>query len=168
MSNYMLGMLWKFGTIRPGTGLFMFQSYDKLNIMEYIRDRLAPDKKIKILSRKDKNNNERSYYKLVLNNNEWAEKVKLIDLKHDLDLEFIRGLFEAKSTISDGCLILSVGKENSLPIIKLLSEELNTGMIKENNAIRYGKKDARKIAEAFIEKNPEYWNEVIKKMNPDT
>ena len=68
--KYLLGMLWKFGTIKTGTNQFVFQSYTKYEQMEYIRQRLAPDKKIKVSLRKDpRNGKEKTLHKLCTENN---------------------------------------------------------------------------------------------------
>lgn len=182
-NRYLMGMLWKFGTIKSGTtSHLVFQSYDKFDQMEYIRKRLAPDKEVKISTRKDPRTGlERTMYRLNFTNKEWADKKKKYDginAKIVMDEDFVRGFIEMKGSMRDvGCnkgLCVSLSSlDESDEISKILSKSCDTtninGHVKKNGSVdlKYGKTDTWKIINTFIQKNPKYWGEIAKKMNPD-
>lgn len=182
--KYLLGMLWKFGTIKPGTNQFVFQSYDKYEQMEYIRKRLAPDKIIKISTRKDPRSGvEKTLYRLNFTNADWADKVRMYEgtkAEKIIDKEFLRGFLETKGNIRrvgyDKGYCVSINSNNEFDIVskKLaeicdisLSNGVKSGTSTKVKDIRYGKSDTIKIITTFSPKNPKHWGEVLKKMNPD-
>lgn len=181
--KYLLGVLWKFGTIKPGTNQFVFQSYDKYDQMEYIRKRLAPDKVIKVSERKDPRSGAvKTLYRLNFTNADWADKVRNLlsieDINNYLDEDFIRGFLETKSDVSKNgtnkCFKVSLSNIKESDVISLkISEICETNVIKTNNnfgktcMLRYFLKDTIKIVNKFSSKNPKYWGEILKKMNPD-
>lgn len=181
MDKYLLGMLWKFGTIKPGTNQFVFQSYDKYEQMEYIRKRLAPSKTIKVSARKDpRTGEEKTLYRLNFTNEEWAENVRMYEgMKAEkiADKNFVRGFFEVKGNINKNgarkMFVVSASTSELDIIRKIVSETFETsGSIGiKNNGITgnlsYSKSDIMKLITGYGIDNPKFWGEILKKMNPD-
>lgn len=181
--KYLLGVLWKFGTIKPGTNQFVFQSYDKYEQMEYIRKRLAPDKVIKVSTRKDpRSGTEKTLYKLNFTNADWADKVRKLqssetEVAKSADKDFVRGLLETKATVMKNgkvnCFGISLSNEKETNIISIKIAETcdssiaNSNIEKSCSRLKYGIEDTKKIIKTFSQKNPKHWGEVLKKMNPD-
>lgn len=179
--KYLMGVLWKFGTIKPGTSQFVFQSYDKVDQMEYIRSRLAPSKEIKITTRTDpRTGNEKVLYRLNFTNKEWAERVKTYcgtNAGEIADLEFVRGFFETRGNVNGN------GKNKQKRYtINARVEELkivqsivynNCGVsgavcnIHNSGRLSYGIAEFTKLMSFIGKHDSRYWNDMIKKMNPD-
>ena len=179
--KYLMGMLWKFGTIKPGTNQFVFQSYDKYEQMEYIRKRIAPDKTIKVSTRKDpRTGTEKTLYRLNFTNEEWADKVRMyegINAEKIIDKEFARGFLETKGTVSKYGKTKRYSLSGTSDELSLISKELiktcEVNDLKINikstgsGALTYSISDVSKIVSSFSTKNPKYWGDILKKMNPD-
>lgn len=178
--KYLLGVLWKFGTIKPGTNQFVFQSYDKYDQMEYIRKRLAPDKVIKVSERKDPRSGAvKTLYRLNFTNADWADKVRNIRESFNseyVDKDFICGLLESKGNIrkinaTAKGFSLTLTTEKEIEVISNKMSEIfelkrNAGST-NNNSLNYGHSDTWKIIKECASSNPKYWGEILKKMNPD-
>lgn len=178
--KYLMGMLWKFGNNKAGTNQLLFQSYDKKEQMEYIRKKLAPSKTIKVSKRKDpRTGTEKVLYILNFTNEEWAENKRMYDgikAAKIADKEFARGFIEAKSTINDSnkVMVLSAVPDELNIIREILikdcgvSSSLNVS-VNTNGTGRlfYSASDVFKMVSVFGKKNPKYWGEVLKKMNPE-
>lgn len=176
--KYLLGMLWKFGTLKPGTGQFAFDTYDKLEQLEYIRKVLAPDKQIRTYVRKDSNNGkDKITYRLRCTNDDWADKVKAYKgIKADkiADEHFIRGFLEVKSAVvkSGATKQFNIcGTSDELEIVsRILSETFGikrAPIYKANNlrgSIVYGVKDTEKFAMHYAKQNSKFWNGIMDKM----
>lgn len=178
--KYLLGMLWKFGTIKTGTNQFVFQSYTKYEQMEYIRQRLAPDKKIKVSSRKDpRNGKEKTLYRLNFTNKEWADKVRQfsgINVSEIADINFVRGVLEMKGDVckngNSKAYTISGNKSEMDLMLKLINEYCNTNINKINikdsgSTILCSFENVSKMVFKFGKKNPKYWGEILKKMSAD-
>ena len=143
--KYLLGVLWKFGTIKPGTNQFVFQSYDKYDQMEYIRKRLAPDKVIKVSERKDPRSGEvKTLYRLNFTNADWADKVRMyegVNAEKIIDKDFVRGFLETKATINTSNTIKRYTLSGSPDEIKLTSAYLNKNFGLNDNKIRDVRRD---------------------------
>ena len=180
--KYLMGMLWKFGTIKPGTNQFVFQSYDKYEQMEYIRKRLAPSKVIKVSTRKDpRTGAEKTLYRLNFTNEEWAENVRMYEgMKAEkiADKNFVRGFFEVKGNINKNgktrkSLVVS-GDASELTMIQKvmisttnISGSVSSRSDNSSGHISYSKADMMKLVSEFGADNPKFWGEMLKKMNPD-
>lgn len=179
--KYLMGMLWKFGTIKPGTNQFVFQSYDKYEQMEYIRKRLAPSKVIKVSTRKDPRTGvEKTLYRLNFTNEEWAENVRVYEgtnVEKIIDKEFLRGFLETKGTVSKNC---NNKKSFNVSVrtteIDIISNQINSicgtnnikiKVSKTGAVLQYGLNNTIEIISTFSSQNPKHWGEVLKKMNPD-
>lgn len=176
--KYILGMLWKFGTLKPGTGQFAFDTYDKVEQLEYIRKVIAPNKQIRTYSRKDSNSGkEKITYRLRCTNDDWADKVKAykgINANKIADEHFVRGFLEVKSAVVKNGTAKQFnisGTSDELEIVsRILSEtfEIKQAPIYKSNNTRgfivYGIKDTEKIAEHYAKWNPKFWKEIINKV----
>ena len=168
--KYLLGMLWKFGTIKTGTNQFVFQSYTKYEQMEYI----------KVSSRKDpRNGKEKTLYRLNFTNKEWADKVRQfsgINVSEIADINFVRGVLEMKGDVckngNSKAYTISGNKSEMDLILKLLNEHCNTNINKINikdsgSTILCSFENVSKMVFKFGKKNPKYWGEILKKMSAD-
>lgn len=177
--KYLMGMLWKFGTIKPGTNQFVFQSYDKYEQMEYIRKRLAPDKVIKVSTRKDpRSGAEKTLYRLNFTNADWADKVRMyegVNAEKIIDKEFLRGFLETKGTVGKSGKIkmfnVSLSRDEMLSFEKNINQlcDVNVKLhdVKTGYMVSYNIDNFLKIMSVFGKQNPKHWGEVLKKMNPD-
>lgn len=178
--KYLLGILWKFGSIKYGTGQFSFESYDKLEHMEYIRKMIAPDSKIREYSRINPNDKSKTNttYKLRFTNNDWAHKVnsyKGINAEKIIDVNFLRGFLEIRSSISKcgNCKKFNIpAKIDELDMISSsISKYFDVGVATpykvndDRGFIAYGVKEATIIFKTLAKYNKPYWESMINKIN---
>lgn len=177
--KYLMGMIWKFGNNKAGTNQLLFQSYDKLDQMEYIRKIIAPGKTIKVSTRKDpRTGNEKTLYRLNFTSEDWAENKRTyngMNAAKIADKNFVRGFIEAKATINSSRLLTLSAEPEELEMIREIlirecnvSDSLNVSVNDGGTGrLFYSASDVFKMVSIFGKDNPKFWGEVLKKMNPD-
>lgn len=108
---YILGILESFGTLRPETNEFTFQTYDesKLKKMELIRSIYAPDKEIKQKIRKVRGV-KKEFYFLYFTSKELAGIKRQFTGVYAENVDFMRAYVELHMRVKKDCVRFATPK----------------------------------------------------------